>query len=169
MSTLAATVSLDAYRERRRKAVEPYIAPEGVPAALLVDVDGTLAHMADRHFADWSRVAEDTVNEPIATLVQALVKHFEAKPIFMSGRSDICRQDTEEWLLKHLGPLAVGRPLLMREHGDNRKDAIVKRELFDGFVRDRYDIKYVIDDRNQVVEMWRSIGLTVLQVADGNF
>jgi len=27
----------------------------------------------------------------------------------------------------------------------------------------------VLDDRNQVVEAWRSMGLTVLQVADGAF
>jgi hypothetical protein len=27
----------------------------------------------------------------------------------------------------------------------------------------------VFDDRNQVVRMWRDLGLTVFQVADGNF
>ncbi len=33
----------------------------------------------------------------------------------------------------------------------------------------RYTIKFVLDDRNQVVEFWRSLGLTVLQVAEGDF
>ena len=31
------------------------------------------------------------------------------------------------------------------------------------------DIFLVVDDRNKVVDMWRSLGLTVFQVADGNF
>lgn len=42
-------------------------------------------------------------------------------------------------------------------------------KLFDRHVRDRWDIRRVYDDRNQVVAMWRSIGLPCLQVADGDF
>lgn len=46
----------------------------------------------------------------------------------------------------------------------------VKRELFDKYVRDRYNIVGVFDDRDQVVHMWRKqLGLTVLQVDYGNF
>jgi hypothetical protein len=57
----------------------------------------------------------------------------------------------------------------MRPAGDMRKDAIVKRELFDRHVRDRYDVTCILDDRSQVVDMWRSLGLTCLQVAPGEF
>ena len=42
-------------------------------------------------------------------------------------------------------------------------------EIFENDIRPYYNIDYVLDDRNQVVEMWRSIGLTCLQVAEGNF
>ena len=37
------------------------------------------------------------------------------------------------------------------------------------FIKDKYRVLFVLDDRNQVVDMWRDIGLTCLQVADGNF
>ena len=57
----------------------------------------------------------------------------------------------------------------MREEGDRRKDNIVKYEIFNKFIRDKYCVNYVLDDRNQVVEMWRKLGLRTLQVADGNF
>lgn len=50
-----------------------------------------------------------------------------------------------------------------------RKDSIAKHELFDEHIRDRYRIAFVLDDRDQVVKMWRSLGLTVFQVADGTF
>ena len=57
----------------------------------------------------------------------------------------------------------------MRAEGDNRKDAIVKMELFNKYIRHHYNVRRVYDDRQQVVDMWRSLGLTVLQVAPGQF
>jgi hypothetical protein len=41
--------------------------------------------------------------------------------------------------------------------------------LFEENMRGKYYIEYVLDDRNQVVDMWRSIGLICLQVAEGDF
>jgi len=43
----------------------------------------------------------------------------------------------------------------MRAAGDMRKDLIVKRELFDRHIRDRYRIAFVLDDRDQVVQITR--------------
>ena len=61
-------------------------------------------------------------------------------------------------------------PLLMRKDGDNRPDQIVKRELYERHVVGLYEVEGVLDDRAKVVRMWRDeLGLTCLQVADGNF
>jgi hypothetical protein len=57
----------------------------------------------------------------------------------------------------------------MRPAGDSRRDAIVKQEIFDTEVRDRWRVVGVFDDRRQVVRMWRALGLTVFQVAEGDF
>ncbi|MGI8647233.1 MAG: 5'-hydroxyl kinase [Acidimicrobiales bacterium] len=154
---------------------EAYLAPEGATTALIVDLDGTLALIGDRSPYDWSRVGEDEMNWPIFYVMTALRDAMTAEVIFVSGRSEECRPQTEQWLSDKL---ALGYPyidketfppLFMRPAGDNRKDAIIKREIFDQHIRNKYDVKYVIDDRNQVVAMWRSLGLTVLQVADGDF
>jgi hypothetical protein len=59
--------------------------------------------------------------------------------------------------------------VFMRATGDQRKDSIIKQELFDRHILGKYNIKFVLDDRNQVVNMWRSLGLTVFQVAEGDF
>jgi len=56
----------------------------------------------------------------------------------------------------------------MRKAGDKRKDSIVKYEIAKELV-EKYYIKYVFDDRNSVVKMWREAGFRCLQVADGNF
>jgi hypothetical protein len=34
---------------------------------------------------------------------------------------------------------------------------------------DKSNILYAVDDRQRVVDMWRSNGITCLQVAEGNF
>ena len=50
-----------------------------------------------------------------------------------------------------------------------RKDAAVKLEIFDREIRNRWNVVAVFDDRQQVVDAWRSIGLAVFQVAPGDF
>jgi hypothetical protein len=71
------------------------------------------------------------------------------------------------WLDKHVGVPHAG--LHMRRTGDSRKDSIVKKEIFERELKHAWHIVAVFDDRNQVVKMWRSLGLTVFQVADGDF
>jgi len=57
----------------------------------------------------------------------------------------------------------------MRPAGNTENDAIIKKRLFDENIRDDYDVRFVLDDRNRVVDMWREIGLTCLQVDYGDF
>ncbi|WP_327351634.1 phosphatase domain-containing protein [Streptomyces sp. NBC_01304] len=136
------------------------------PKAVLVDIDGTVALMTGRSPFDETRVHEDVPNPPVVQVVRAL--HAAGNRIvFLSGRTDDCREATEAWLTEHVGVPYTGP--FMRPSGDSRKDSLVKVELFDAHVRDAYDVTCVLDDRNQVVQAWRAIGLTVLQVADGDF
>jgi hypothetical protein len=57
----------------------------------------------------------------------------------------------------------------MRKHNDNRKDSIIKQEIYDNYIKDKYNVLFVYDDRNQVVNQWRKNKLKVFQVEDGNF
>jgi predicted kinase len=144
----------------------PYVPPVGAPTAIVVDVDGTVALHGDRSPYDETRVHEDRPNEPVIAVVRALHVQGHAV-IFCSGRTDACSAETAKWLMKHVGvPFDA---LYMRHAGDMRKDSVVKRELFDQRIRDGWNVVAVLDDRDQVVRMWRSLGLTVLQVAEGNF
>ena|SRR5688500_15528169 len=134
--------------------------------AIIVDIDGTLAKMNGRGPFDWDRVGEDKVNEPIRTLVN--LYHMAGRHIIIfSGRDGCCKPQTTSWLVLNRIPF---HDLYMREEGNNEKDAIIKRRLFDTHVKDNFIVEVVIDDRDQVVKMWREdLGLTCLQVAYGNF
>lgn len=131
----------------------------------VVDIDGTLALMHDRGPFDWGHVWSDLPNKPIVNLARKLSAHV-CPLIIVSGRDSVCRKDTEEWLEKQ-GIVYLN--LFMRPEEDMRKDAIVKREIFDQNIDKRYNVLWVLDDRDQVVSMWRELGLTCLQVAEGKF
>lgn len=150
-------------------AVKHYNGTPGKPKAFLVDIDGTLAHMRDyRGPFDWAKVGLDDVDETIASIVDGLALGFaEADDpyyvIVMSGRDESCRDETKMWLDKHN---IYYEYLFMRPQGDMRPDNLIKAELFDTHVRDNFDVQFVLDDRQQVVDMWRRMGLTCLQVAE---
>lgn len=136
------------------------------PSAVIVDVDGTVALMHDRSPYEWHAVGQDRPNAAVIEVVRSL--HAAGQQIvFLSGRDSSCFEATERWLVDQV---KVPFELFMRAVGDNRKDSIVKRELFDAHVDGRFNVLAVIDDRDQVVRMWRDeLGLTCLQVADGAF
>lgn len=151
------------------KHVEPNIQrPEWLPTGptcYLVDIDGTIARMNGRSAYDWKRVGEDSLNENLAGLINTLRQNLN-EIIFLSGRDEICRVDTEKWLAEH-GVQYDG--LLMRPRGDIRKDSIVKKELYERHILGKKNILGVFDDRDQVVALWRELGLNCYQVNYGSF
>lgn len=139
------------------------------PLAFLVDVDGTVALRGDRNPYDESRVSEDTPNQPVIAVVQALIL-YGLIPLYISGRTSACAQATSAWLIRQIGaPLDGTLRLFMRDTGDSRPDAVIKSELYDKKIAPYYCVVLSLDDRDRVVEMWRAKGLTCLQVAEGNF
>ncbi len=140
----------------------------GLKESIIIDLDGTVADMVGvRQPFDWDKVGQDKRHQDIIDLVETL-NDSGLYPIFLSGRDGICERDTRIWINQNLD-VNFGYKLFMREAGDMRADSIVKEELFDKHIRGKYNVKYVIDDRDQVVQRWRAMGLRVLQVANGSF
>lgn len=142
-----------------------------VTEVVIVDIDGTVAHMgkgdpARRSPYDWHRVGEDDPNQPVIDLVNDL-RTLGYRIVFLSGRDAECRDATWWWLRQH-GAAQPDDELYLRARRDDRPDTVVKRELYERHVLPR-SVKWIIDDRRSVVRMWRSLGLTVLQVDEGDF
>jgi predicted kinase len=145
---------------------EPYAPDETKPKAYIVDIDGTIAHLGGgRSPYDYDRVLEDTPNHRVVELVRTL-KAAGYAILVTSGRDSICRSDTLLWLEAEDVPFD---DLFMRTQDDRRKDSIVKRELFDANIRHNYNVRGVLDDRDSVVLLWRSLGLFCAQVYYGDF
>jgi len=139
-----------------------------LPHCIICDIDNTLAKKGDRSPYDWHRVGEDTLNEWVCSVViDYVMGPSNGSVIIFSGRDSVCAETTAEWLKGYGVPFDY---LFMRPQGNTEKDSIIKRRLFENHVRGKYYVDFVIDDRDQVVRMWRKeLGLNVLQCNYGNF
>ena len=132
---------------------------------IICDLDGTLSLMDGRSPYDFKACIDDQLNEPVAKMIED--QHKLGTTVFLfSGRSDIAREETINWLSKYKINYHC---LKMRKGGDFRKDDIIKEEFYNELVKDKFNVKFVLDDRNIVVDKWRELGLLTLQVWEGNF
>lgn len=144
---------------------------------VIVDIDGTISKVGDRlkylqqSPKDWDAFYDacfdDEPIEEVIQLVRTLAMRYEI--VFCTGRRESVRNQTKNWLQKHMGVyFAHGCTLLMRPNNDYRHDTEVKVQLFLGH-RKLKDVLLVLEDRNSMVAKWRSLGLKCLQVAEGDF
>ncbi len=142
--------------------------------AIIVDIDGTLADITHREKyvrknpKDWksffNAMDKDTIAPWCKALIHAMEKDYQI--ILCSGRPGNYREPTEKWLNEN----GIENYLLfMRKAGDFRSDTVAKKEIYENYIKPHYDVLFVVDDRQKVVDMWREEGLTCLQCDKGDF
>tara|TARA_Y100000310_G_scaffold179722_1_gene179690 strand:+ start:1675 stop:2145 length:471 start_codon:yes stop_codon:yes gene_type:complete len=149
---------------------------------VIFDLDGTVADISARRdkaklsegktdwdiFYDPNNVDLDVPNEPVVDVLRMYWDNGYNVYLF-SGRSNETEAATIAWLDKWEIPFDK---LVMRDSSSKKihfmKDSDLKKSWL-GVHVDKEDIEVVYDDRKQVVDMWREEGLTVFQVAEGNF
>ena len=149
---------------------------------VIFDLDGTLALIDDRRkistkpdgkmnwdvFFDPKNIDLDKPNGAVIKMAQTL-KDAGNRIVILSGRSKATKDATKAWLNKFNVPFDV---LKMRPTSNEFKfmpDDKLKQMWLDNLFTDKNDIVCVFDDRQKVVDMWRSNGLTCMQVAPGDF
>jgi predicted kinase len=138
--------------------------------AIICDVDGTLALHAYRSPYDYWECESDELNENVYNLLSRLQSvDPEMKTIVVTGRENLKNEEqatisdlTQRWLTD--GGVIYDE-FYIREEGDHRPDHVVKKEIYEKYIKDSYNVLYVVDDRKQVVDMWREQGLFVLDIA----
>lgn len=143
-----------------------------LPNAILIDLDGTIAKMNGRGPYDYDKVETDLCHDDVWAVISGLnnwmLDHgIDARLIFVSGRKASCYDQTRNWLNDEFD--VADCPLFMRKADDDRPDHIVKKEIFLEHIDLNYHVTAVFDDRDQVVNMWRQLGLRTYQVAHGHF
>ena len=147
---------------------------------IIFDLDGTLALIDKRRelstkpngkidfdkLHDPSLIKHDKPNWPVIKMAQLFAEQ-GFKIVIFSGRSDKTILTTRSWLTHNRVPF---HKLVMRPHKTMNfvPDEVLKKDMLDKHL-DINDIFMVVDDRQKVVDMWRSLGLICLQAAEGNF
>jgi len=153
------------YRQFLQPKAPEIVYNKDLPSVVICDLDGTLALFGDNNPYD-RNFLEDKVNSSVYSILDKFSKD-GIKIILVSGRNNKYRLQTEEWLREN--GISYDELHMLRNDGDNRKDIIIKQETYDQHIKDKYNVIFILDDRGQVVQYWRSIGLTCLQVAFGEF
>jgi len=149
---------------------------------IICDLDGTIASCEwRRHFVepeppsrhkDWTSFFRGIPFDPVVPEVKKMLEDYEAngfKIVYVSARPDYTRPQTIAWLTKHSCPGGPPFELYMRASGDSRHDPEVKQDILNGALAKYFKaglIHKVVDDRPQVIEMWKRNGLDVHQVYD---
>ena len=147
---------------------------------IIFDLDGTLALIDKRREVstkpngklDWGKffnstnIKLDEPNLPVIKMAQ-LFSEQGFNIVILSGRSNKTETATRSWLSKNKVPF---NKLIMRNSETNHftPDWVLKKNMLDENL-DINDVFLVVDDRDRVVKLWRSLGLTTFQVAEGNF
>lgn len=129
------------------------------------DIDGVLADVRHRlrHVRarpkDWDAFFAAAVHDPPHRQgVELALRHAaDHEVLFLTGRPERTRRQTEAWLGDHG---LRGHRLVMRPEGDRRPAAVVKVELLRELARDR-DLTVVVDDDPVVVDALRRAGFPV--------
>ena len=148
--------------------------------AIIVDLDGTLCNISHRRkWVDgsmgkkdcWNKffegIEDDKLNWWCYFICESVRLTKIAEIIFLTGRPENYEHITRQWLSEHIEPYSYY--LYMRKDGDFRQDSIVKEEIYRKHIEKNFEIIFCIDDRQQVVDMWRSKGLVCLQCDVGDF
>ncbi len=142
---------------------------------VIADLDGVLAQIGPmraplqvtRAWDEFHRIGcAERIHEEARTILNGLLALGVPNVIF-TGRTELYRDGTERWL-RYMGVRT--RQLYMRGATDRRPNTEVKREMYDTFVTQfasPRDILFVMEDRDDLVAMWRGMGLVCLQPRSG--
>lgn len=137
--------------------------------AYIFDIDGTLTDNTHRlkyimnYPKDYKTFYKELIDDQPINDVIELCKVLYAndyKILLVTGRPEDYRVLCKQWLEKYG---IFYDDLLMRKEKDFRKDDIVKKEIYDNFIKPFYEVVGVFEDRNRCVKMWRDLGLTCYQ------
>lgn len=146
--------------------------------AVIVDLDGTLFDVEHRvhHLAgepDWKAFHDAMEDDPVIERIAELVRLIKAgapadDPIAVlaaTARHDDPKYEEITRACLELANVPFDA-LYMRRDTDTRPDVVIKAEILEQMLNDGYMPVYAIDDRPDVITMWRNHGITALQCAD---
>jgi len=147
----------------------------------IFDLDGTLAlidhrlDILDSNDKDkWDKFYKaciyDKPNTPVIELLRDFIDSSYQIKIF-TGRSEIVREQTMKWLEENIGKEYMPYiTIRMRKDGDfTPGDQLKKQWFLEMSEEERSKCISAVDDNSATIKMWKSLGVSYMQVADNNY
>ena len=163
------------YKESLPKEVRPEppeFSENSLPLCIICDLDGTFFRMVNRGPYDEHLVYNDEPRLHVVMTIKALKFWTNIRnPInifFFSGRSMKCYYETVR-CINDKTPFFIGndqsyQSLHMRGIDDVRRDSLVKMDMYNEHIKDKYNVLVVFDDRATVIrDCWKPLGLPVFR------
>jgi hypothetical protein len=159
--------------------------------AIVFDIDGVLAEKSpERDYREYDKVDLDKpISQGFDLCEMYVLDGYEV--LFVTGRKELCREKTVNFLFESLTESnskfrrlvlnkeslnakcveilkrSISNSLFMRDDGDHRKAQVLKKEIYDYHIKDKYDVVAAFDDDPLVCNMYKNEGLFVFQVVRG--
>ena len=135
------------------------------PDCVVIDMDSTMCFNTNKRPWYGEGAAEEMINDientGVCETVWALMQEYPI--IVATGRDTSQEEVTRRWLSQHrIDPVKY----YFRKEGDYRKGTEVKKEQIEKILKD-YNILVIFEDSEPIVQMYRDMGLTVLQPNKG--
>lgn len=145
--------------------------------AIICDIDNTTINIVHRYhllkgkdtdwnaFLDENLIKQDTPIQDTIDIINCLNTRYPI--LFVTGRNSGIEQITR-WQIEtyfNLGP--CGYKLFMRYDADRETpDASIKLDIYKNQIEPYYDVIAAFDDREVIVNLWRTLGITTYHVGE---
>ena len=155
----------------------PIVKKQGLPNAIIVDLDGTVANnTTGRSFygkESYSKMYDDEVYSDVKHFLHNCVSG-EPTIIFITGRNgdpssffNDGYEISKQWIKDKLG---IDEFILYtRKPGDYTSSDLYKKAVYESYIKDQYDIDFVLEDSMKCCNMWRELGLLCFNVWFNNY
>lgn len=135
--------------------------------AILVDINGTLSDVSKVvHFIqgaekDWEGFFGNMNNVPPNPMVKEFVKAMKQSQngfmiVLVSGAPERYKPQTVEWLKKHSIKFD---DIFFRPEWDKRRGWQFKKTIYEKLIKNIYNVKLVLDDKEDACKTWMELGL----------
>lgn len=137
----------------------------GKPKCIVIDMDSTMCFNTTKRPWFGDGAAEGMINDVPNTGMCDIVRQLQEQYLVVvaTGRDTTQAEVTKQWLAKQ--GINVDE-FYFRTNKDYRKGVVVKKEQIEAIL-EKYDIVAIFDDCEPIVDMYREMGLTVLQPNKG--
>lgn len=140
--------------------------PQSSRVVAVIDIDGVLAdvrhrlHHLETRPKDWQGFFDAAPEDPVLSAGLEVARRLAevSDLVYLSGRPEHCRRDTENWFARH--GLPPGQ-IVLRSPGDRRPARLVKVEALDAIAATR-QVVVLVDDDPDVCDAAMKAGYDVL-------